>query len=83
MYCSEFVPSRTRPAPLRCLRRGPYWQVEKRIGEARKPGPPVDIDDPNAAYEIDEHDSVGIEFDHGAVSQPDVGLSVIVNEALS
>ena len=81
MYCSEVVPSRARPIPMRCVRRGPYWQVEKRIGEARKPGPPGDIDDPNAAYDIDEHDCDGIGVDHGAVPQPDVGLGVIVNEA--
>ena len=83
MYCSEFVHSCARPTPLLCLCRGPYWQVEKRIGEARKPGPPGDIDDPNAAYDIDEHDGDGIGIGHGAVSQPDVGLGVIVNEAFT
>ena len=83
VYCSEFVHSCARPTPLLCLCRWPYWQVEKRIGEARKPGPPGDIDDPNAAYDIDEHDGDGIGIGHGAVSQPDVGLGVIVNEAFT
>ena len=81
--CSESVHSCARPTSLLCLCRGPYWQVEKRIGEARKPGPPGDIDDPNAAYDIDEHDGDGIGIGHGAVSQPEVELGVIVNEAFT
>ena len=79
--CSESVHSCARLTSLLCLCRGPYWQVERRIGEARKPGPPGDIDDPCATCEIDEHDRDGMEIDHDAFSQPDVELNVIVNEA--
>ena len=57
--------------------------MERRIGEARKPGPPGDVDDPNAAFDVDEYDCVDIESSHGLLSQPEVELSVTINSALT
>ena len=63
-------------ASVRVQHYSSYLQVAKRIGEARKPGPPGDVDDPNAAFDVDEYDCVEIESTHGLLSQPEVELSV-------
>ena len=54
-----------------------------RIGEARKPGPPGDIDDPAPAYDMDESDAADVEDSHGMFSQPDEELSAALNSALA
>ena len=82
-YHSIAVSDYSGTAPVRVQHCSSYWQSEKRIGEARKPGPPGDVDDPNAASDADEFDCVGIESGHGPFSQPEVELSVSVNDALS
>ena len=70
------TPTRVRPGDS-------YWQSEGRIGEARKPGPTGDIDDPNATNDVVENDCDDIGSNHGPFSQPEVGLSEIVNGALA
>ena len=82
-YHSIAVSDYSGTAPVRVQHCSSYWQSEMRIGEARKPGPPGDIDDPNAASDADELGSVGVESGHGPFSQPEVELSVSVNDALS
>ena len=54
-----------------------------RIGEARKPGPPGDIDDPAPAYDMDESDAADVEGSRGTFSQPEEELSAALNSALA
>ena len=56
----------TTPAHARL--DGPYWLDDRRIGEARKPGPAGDIDDPNATADTDEIDCDGIGGNHGPLA---------------
>ena len=69
--------------PPRVQSYGSYWQLETRIGEARKPGPPGDIDDPTSAYDIDESDVTEAGDNHGMFSQLDEGLNAVLNVALA
>ena len=62
---------------------GSYWQNEGRIGEARKPGPTGDIDDPFANKDGGGSDCDDTGSNHGPFSQPEAGLGDIVNDALA